>query len=207
MEEGIEIIRRLWAGETLAYNGKRFSFSQASISPLPVQRPGPLIWIGGSRVPAYARAAKLADGILVEPAAANSTLVERMAAYREALPPTAPGQRRDVVLMRGTYTSHDAAKLQCATDAYLRYFKESCGRLGALDVTGPSGTPPTDYYSIFIDRFVIGSPDECVERIQGYRDMGVDYYIIMGSQLPGFPRDEVVESMQLFAREVIPHFR
>jgi alkanesulfonate monooxygenase SsuD/methylene tetrahydromethanopterin reductase-like flavin-dependent oxidoreductase (luciferase family) len=46
-DEALEVIARLWAGESLNYNGKYFKFTNARIAPTPVQPDLP-IWIGGS---------------------------------------------------------------------------------------------------------------------------------------------------------------
>ena len=47
MNEALEIIRRLWEGETLTFHGKHFHIEGARVSPEPVQKPRPPIWVGG----------------------------------------------------------------------------------------------------------------------------------------------------------------
>ena len=46
-DEGLEIIGRLWRGETVTLDGEFFQYDGVRISPLPVQKELPL-WIGGS---------------------------------------------------------------------------------------------------------------------------------------------------------------
>jgi alkanesulfonate monooxygenase SsuD/methylene tetrahydromethanopterin reductase-like flavin-dependent oxidoreductase (luciferase family) len=48
LEDTLEIVTRLYTGETVDYAGKRISLQQARMRPLPVQRPHPPIWIGGT---------------------------------------------------------------------------------------------------------------------------------------------------------------
>ena len=60
-DEALEIISRLWKGETLTYEGKHFQLTNASISPLPVQSDLPM-WIGGSSDAAVRRTAKYGTG-------------------------------------------------------------------------------------------------------------------------------------------------
>src|SRR5262245_50389801 len=50
IEEGLPLLRRLWDGETVSYEGIFGSFRDVKISPLPVQKPLE-IWLGGN-VPA-----------------------------------------------------------------------------------------------------------------------------------------------------------
>lgn len=46
LEEGVEIIQRLWTEDHVDYDGKAFSFTDATIEPKPVQDPYPPIWFG-----------------------------------------------------------------------------------------------------------------------------------------------------------------
>jgi F420-dependent oxidoreductase-like protein len=48
LEDALEIVTRLFTGETVSYEGKRVSLHDASLRPLPVQRPHPPIWVGGT---------------------------------------------------------------------------------------------------------------------------------------------------------------
>ncbi len=48
LEDALEIVTRLFTGEVVSYEGKRVSLDDARVRPLPVQRPRPPIWIGGS---------------------------------------------------------------------------------------------------------------------------------------------------------------
>jgi F420-dependent oxidoreductase-like protein len=48
LEDSLEIVHRLFTGETVSYEGKVVSLQEAQLLPVPVQRPRPPIWIGGS---------------------------------------------------------------------------------------------------------------------------------------------------------------
>ncbi len=48
LEDALEIVTRLWTGEVVDYAGRVVSLRQARLRPLPVQRPRPPIWIGGT---------------------------------------------------------------------------------------------------------------------------------------------------------------
>jgi F420-dependent oxidoreductase-like protein len=48
LEDTLEIVTRLFTGETVSYEGKVVSLRDAFLRPTPVQRPHPPIWIGGS---------------------------------------------------------------------------------------------------------------------------------------------------------------
>ena len=61
-DEHILVLRAFWRGPDPLVSGRHYQVSGVSISPLPIQRPGPPIWTGGISVPALRRAALLSDG-------------------------------------------------------------------------------------------------------------------------------------------------
>jgi len=48
LEDALEIVTRLFTGETVSYDGRVVSLKDAQMRPFPVQRPHPPIWVGGS---------------------------------------------------------------------------------------------------------------------------------------------------------------
>jgi probable F420-dependent oxidoreductase len=61
MNEGLEIITRLWTEPSVTFEGEFYHLSEAAISPQPVQNPMPL-WVGGSAPAAVERTARWATG-------------------------------------------------------------------------------------------------------------------------------------------------
>jgi probable F420-dependent oxidoreductase len=59
--EGMEIMSRLWAEESVTFDGEFYQLQDASISPRPVQQPLPL-WAGGSAQQAIERTARWGTG-------------------------------------------------------------------------------------------------------------------------------------------------
>jgi F420-dependent oxidoreductase-like protein len=48
LEDALEIVTRLFTGDTVSYDGRVVSLDEAQLRPVPVQQPRPPIWIGGS---------------------------------------------------------------------------------------------------------------------------------------------------------------
>lgn len=61
MNEMIEILRRLWTEEKVAYQGRFYQFDEVSFEPKPARKPVPIM-IGGETPPALKRAARCGDG-------------------------------------------------------------------------------------------------------------------------------------------------
>lgn len=59
--EGLEIMSRLWAEDSVTFEGEFYQLDDASISPRPAQQPLPL-WVGGSAQQAIERTARWGTG-------------------------------------------------------------------------------------------------------------------------------------------------
>jgi alkanesulfonate monooxygenase len=67
MDEMLEAVTALWAGDRVTYRGKYYRFEDLTIDPKPVQRPHPPIWIGGGTQPSekiYAQTVASIDPVL-----------------------------------------------------------------------------------------------------------------------------------------------
>ena len=60
-DEALEIMTRLFAGEEVRFAGRFARLDGLRLDPLPVQRPGPPVWVGGRRPASLRRAARFAD--------------------------------------------------------------------------------------------------------------------------------------------------
>jgi|WetSurMetagenome_2_1015567.scaffolds.fasta_scaffold350942_1 probable F420-dependent oxidoreductase len=58
LDEGLEVMDRLWSGEPVNYEGACFRVHGVTLSPLPVQRPRVPVWVGGESRAALRRAAR-----------------------------------------------------------------------------------------------------------------------------------------------------
>jgi probable F420-dependent oxidoreductase len=82
--EYIEVLRRLWAGGVAEFSGEFYSVPPCRVAPLPVQRPGPPVLLGGTVPRALERAGRLADGWITSSRADLSRIGEAIAVVREA---------------------------------------------------------------------------------------------------------------------------
>ena len=60
LDEGLDVLRRLWSGETVMHHGAHYTVDGIRLAPTPVRESVP-IWIGGNSPPALRRAARF-DG-------------------------------------------------------------------------------------------------------------------------------------------------
>ena len=48
LDEGLEVLTRLWSGETVSFRGRHYQVDQVAFRPTPVQRPRIPIWVAGA---------------------------------------------------------------------------------------------------------------------------------------------------------------
>src|SRR5205085_1357152 len=65
LEEGIEILRGAFGDGPFSHHGRHRSFDNVNVTPKPVQRPGPQIWLAGRAPAPVKRAATVGDGLIV----------------------------------------------------------------------------------------------------------------------------------------------
>ncbi len=111
-EEGLDILRRLLAGETVSSNG-RYRIENAHIAPIP---PEPVeVWIGGSVEPSIDRAARLGDAWLAGPELTPDEARHWATFYRERCAahgrtPTCMAIRRDVYVGESSAQARSVAE-------------------------------------------------------------------------------------------------
>ena len=75
LDEGLEVLDRLWSGETLSHRGPHYIIDNVALAPLPFQRPRIPIWVGGESRAALRRAARW-DGWIVGGVSQEGTMTK-----------------------------------------------------------------------------------------------------------------------------------
>ena len=99
-EASLEIMQRLWAGETVSEN-RFWNIQDAHIAPLPAQSIE--VWVGSGAPAALHRTARMAEGWLASPSLDRATAAHQLNQYRQACAefdrrPRAIAIRRDIFI-------------------------------------------------------------------------------------------------------------
>lgn len=105
-DEAIVAMRRAWTGESVVAAGRGWSAAGNTALPVPAQRPGPPIWVGGNSKRAIRRVVDLADGWMPMPSPAGSEARLRTPAITSL----------DALRVRLDYAREYAAHVGRATD-------------------------------------------------------------------------------------------
>jgi len=177
-DEALEIISRLWAGETLDYEGKHFKLTQAAISPVPVQPDLPM-WIGGASEAAIARTAKYGTGWQAGSESPES-VGQVIAAIKTAV--AAEGRHIDEDHYGAAFAYRFGGMDEPGIAKIMDRYKERTGRDAR-------------------DHFAFGGADEIMERIAAYVDAGASKFILR----PAANGDaEMYEQTKRLVEEVLP---
>jgi alkanesulfonate monooxygenase SsuD/methylene tetrahydromethanopterin reductase-like flavin-dependent oxidoreductase (luciferase family) len=208
VEEMVEIIRLLWRGEAFDFEGQHFQLHGVQPTLLPVQRPGPQIWLGASADVVVRRAGRIADSCLFGPHSNLETLERQgqlfLDTYAEHHGGAAPPAHS---VMRETFVAADTETAWRIARPYLeRQYLELYVAHGQYDELPPEDSPDIGFDALARDRFVVGSPDDVVEDLKRYLDLGFDYLVLQPPWF-GVEAGPNLECIRLLGTEVIPRLR
>ena len=187
--------------ERFSFDGQFYRYADAAITPRPVQRPHPPLWLCGGTT---AKAARRAGRAGLPYWLANSTAThaaECIAAYRAAGAEAgvAPNALRVAVFKDFCLAARREAAI-ATRDVVLRDFYDE-HILGFGYLVDEDGRhlydPPRDHplYRRFVESIFVGTPAEAVEEVRSYEALGVEAMYVSTMQ------------KELFATEVMPAFR
>jgi len=62
MDEAIDLMKQVWTGQSVSFQGAYFQADGNTVLPVPLQKPHPPIWVGGNSERAIRRAVETCDG-------------------------------------------------------------------------------------------------------------------------------------------------
>jgi len=204
-EEGVEIIKRAWTEEKLYFVGKRYTLTNISVTPKPVQKPRPPIWVAAVGDEAMKRAGRVGDALLADSFQLPARLKPRVDLYRETA--ASRGNRAQVVLFREGFVARTRDEAVREYEAALLSTHRYYWRHGSYypDIKKEEDL---DLKRIGLDRLILGSPKDCAERVRAWNaEIGADYFLIRFKHPAGPPHAKVMEALKLFGEQVIPEFR
>jgi len=213
-EEVVDILQLAWTQETFEYQGEFFTVPPTRLTPRPLQSPHPPLWYGVSGPLMMERAARRGALLVGSPRHTVPELAQHFDTYAHACAqvgfvPTERPIGRGVFLAR----SRQAA-VEAASPGVTHLFRELYGRKSAEGervLTADDGTVISDASTVdfetFKERYIIGTPEEAIERIAQLRDEVGMTELVSWMQLPFVTREQTLESARLLAEEVMPAFR
>jgi len=194
VEEGMQALRLLFTERRATFRGRYVHFEDVECFPKPVQTPLP-IYAGGNHPDVRRRAGEHGDGWM--PAVLSPEEVKQGVedVHRAAARAGRNGARIDIAPQFAVSIgrTHEEARRRFRTSQLYRHL-ESLKNTTLREQTGG-----------YDQRNLIGSPEEICERIRLYQQAGVT--TLSGMLFVATTVPEMQEAIELFGREVIPHFK
>ena len=200
MREAIELIRTLWTEERVDFEGEYYRVNRATVYDRP-EEPVP-IWVAASGPLAAKLAGRLGDGFICTSGKPRELYEELVGKLEEG----ARAAGRDPAAIARMI------EIKVSYDRDRAYAEEACGWWAALALSGEekSGVEDPVEMERLADanrdragsRFIVSDdPDEVVERIAPYVELGFDELVF---HAPGADQTRFLEQ---FARDVLPRLR
>lgn len=203
-DETVRILRAAHTQDRFSFADQIYSFDDVSVIPKPVQAGGVPLHLAAWTPGGLRRAGRLADGWITNALMSLPTMAAMAADYRAAA--EAQGRTPHVTSIRfcWPYTSREAA-LEKFGDTALAMARTLFDYGAITDLPGVTSSSEITLEEFVKDRFVFGTPEECVETIGRFRDeAGVDDFLMIFRYPTGPDNAAVLEAMELFGTEVLP---
>jgi alkanesulfonate monooxygenase SsuD/methylene tetrahydromethanopterin reductase-like flavin-dependent oxidoreductase (luciferase family) len=225
-QEAITALPQMWADGEFSFDGEFLQVPPRQVLPKPIQDPHPPLWLACTSPESWRIAGLNGVGALGFSHFANAEeIAERISTYTEALehavPPGGVVNKR-VAISSMVHCAEDGDQARAeAFDAIawiiLNTFrllspKSADGGWGGLrpdtaaTMQAIEAKAPEMYDRLHAQNaIIVGSPDECIEKIKTYEALGVDH-LICHMSLRGLAHEKTVHAMELFGKYVIPAF-
>jgi alkanesulfonate monooxygenase SsuD/methylene tetrahydromethanopterin reductase-like flavin-dependent oxidoreductase (luciferase family) len=194
LEESVDLLQRLWCGETVEHAGPGGELSGAQLHLRPTQPGGPPIWLGAFGPIGIRRVARLGVSWLAAPEGGLDDLEERLELLRSALDEAGHDpSERDYPVMREAFVAPTREQaVELAGPHLAAQYENYRGWEHGLDLE-----------ALLEGHALIGSPEDVVARLLEYRKLGVTD-VIVRMQWMGMDPEVVLRSLRLLGSEVAP---
>ena len=209
IEEGIEIIRKSWSNEPFTFSGKRYNFENIEVTPKPLQQPIP-IYIGAFEEPAIRRAGRLGCPLLIGPGRTTEMIKDTLNWFNDSA--TEAGHNPEEIehiLLRETFVADTRDKAVEGGTEYIINMYKFYFTLGVkIFIRGQQVKSIDDplFEHLAEDRFMIGTPEYCIDEINKYKEETGINYIACRMVFPQAPNDSISGCIKLFGDKVINQF-
>ena len=237
MVETLECLTGMWTQDVFSHEGENWTIPPREVIPKPIQKPHPPLWMACTQEDTFRMAGELGLGCLVNTLGGTDKTRGLINTYFDAVERANPVgsfvNKQVVASTIGFCDEKDQRAREKGAGVAGWYLNQSKQRFtlewsgvdpalvpaeyqfylqgGAVRGGGPSADPqqqqpPTPDELLAGGGYCVGDPDACIRVIEEFESMGVNE--IMPIFQAGYAtHEEVMNSIRLFGKYVIPHFR
>lgn len=200
LEESLALMKRLWSGEEVTFDGRYTKLERARMGFRPYQQPHPFLEMAAQSVGATRRAARLTDGVFFGPQVGWPDIQALVGVYREARAGVAGAGPGKIFASRSLIVGPSK---EAATAAAREFLEKTFRQYTSWDMQERTMVPLRLGFDASLDDWAVyGSPKDCVEAIQRGRAMGLDG---IGFTMYSLPKDVQarIEYLQMVAEDIL----
>ncbi len=223
-DEFVRVIPKMWTQERFSWQGRAFSMPERAVLPKPIQKPHPPMWVSVTSPGTELDAADRGLGCLGLSPGSFEESERKVKEYRRRVVQCDPvgefvnnkvstvnflscgedgGQARRAGLRVASIFSYMASQLLSAKEVLPTHAYPSEGLLPALrKESGSPGDAAKAFRGV-----TMGTPDDVAEALRQWESVGYDGINFIAQFMEVVPQQHVLDSMRLFAREVMPQFK
>ena len=215
MLEMLPAVKALWQGD-YEHDGEYWQFPMSTSCPKPLQQPHPPIWVAARDPGTFEASVKEGHDIMTWALTRPFDEVEKYMDHFETALSNNPGVKRPrFMTMRHTaiYEKPEDADLYVhAVQQQGKMFENLFRKLAPVENGFPQAPDPSMFSNqgeynkeTIVSNLIFGTPDEAIEQLKPYEELGVDYFCYNASF--GAPMEAQKKSLRLFIDEVMPAFQ
>ncbi len=222
-DEYVHAIPQMWTQERFGFDGQFFSMPTRAVLPKPLQKPHPPLWVAVSTPGTELDAADRGIGALGVNFTTFKEQERRVEEYRRRIQHCTPAGLavNDRLAAANFLYCHDDSAAGLATGGrMIATFQYLAGQLGMAKEAFPTkGYPSPGLLAATRSRaaspaeagqppegIAIGNPEQIVRELKKWEATGVDLVNFILNAGEVIPQASVLDSLRLFAREVMPAF-
>jgi alkanesulfonate monooxygenase SsuD/methylene tetrahydromethanopterin reductase-like flavin-dependent oxidoreductase (luciferase family) len=231
-DEVVHCLPKMWTQEHFSYEGRYWSLPPRAVIPKPYQEPHPPLWVAVTSPGTEVDAGERGLGCLGLTFGSVAQQEERGKTYRKLIKncePVGEFVNEHISALNFLYCHQDneegvrtgqrfaaafsylAAMLLSTHDVYPTTAYKTAGLLPGLRQDPKKGSEPKPQSGSDTPRvpesITIGDPDRVEKALRRWESAGVDTVNFILNAAETVPQEEVLASMRLFAKEVMPRFQ
>jgi alkanesulfonate monooxygenase SsuD/methylene tetrahydromethanopterin reductase-like flavin-dependent oxidoreductase (luciferase family) len=222
-DEFVHCIPQMWTQERFSYEGRFFSMPSRAVLPKPYQKPHPPMWVAVTSPGTELDAADRGLGSLGVSFSSFAEQEAKIKEYRRRIQHCNPAGKfvneqvstvnflfcheddeegARVGLRMARHFNYLASQLDMAKEVFPTKSYPSAGLLPSLRrqavAPGEANKPP--------EGLTVGNPARLVEVVKNWEGCGIDRVNFVLNCVEMIPQEQVLNSLRLFAKEVMPAF-
>ena len=220
-DEIVRALPKMWMQERYAHDGRAFKMPSRAVLPKPYQKPHPPLWVAVTSPGTEIDAAERGIGALALVIGDLSVQEERFNNYRKRIQSCEPiggFVNEQIATVNFLYCHEDDAKAQETGGRLSQGFAYMGAQVMQAREAYPTPTYPTQGLIPGLrakvakqeqggqEELAIGDPERVIQVLKRWESIGADSVNFLINVMETIPQQEVLDSLRLFAREVMPHF-